>query len=83
MNIIVGLMLVGWGGNNGSTLTAGLIANKKGLKWQTKNGEQSANFFGSIMMSSTTRIGIDNDGEDVFIPFKDLIPIVNPNDLGK
>ena len=25
----VGVMLVGWGGNNGSTLTAGILANKK------------------------------------------------------
>ena len=25
----VGAMLVGWGGNNGSTLTAGILANKK------------------------------------------------------
>jgi myo-inositol-1-phosphate synthase len=52
-------MMVGWGGNNGSTLTAALIANKKGLKWNTRTGVQSANFFGSLMLSSTTRIGID------------------------
>jgi myo-inositol-1-phosphate synthase len=25
----LGLMLVGWGGNNGSTVTAGIIANQK------------------------------------------------------
>ena len=57
-NELVGLMMVGWGGNNGSTLTASLIANKKGLKWNTRTGVQSANYFGSVMMSSTTRIGI-------------------------
>lgn len=26
-----GLMLVGWGGNNGTTVTAGILANKLGL----------------------------------------------------
>ena len=32
----VGCMLVGWGGNNGSTLTATVEANKRGLSWKTK-----------------------------------------------
>lgn len=40
----LGLMLVGWGGNNGSTLTAALLANKLGLSWRTKNGVQEANW---------------------------------------
>jgi myo-inositol-1-phosphate synthase len=34
----LGIMLVGLGGNNGSTLVAGIIANKKKLSWDTKNG---------------------------------------------
>lgn len=34
----VGVMLVGWGGNNGSTLTASVLANKKNLQWRTKEG---------------------------------------------
>merc|ERR1719456_1735544 len=28
-----GLMLVGWGGNNGTTVTAGLLANKQQTTW--------------------------------------------------
>merc|ERR1719387_722707 len=36
----LGVMLVGWGGNNGSTLTAGVLANKQGISWQTKEGKQ-------------------------------------------
>jgi len=35
----LGVMLVGLGGNNGSTFTAGVIANRRSLTWQTKNGE--------------------------------------------
>ena len=34
----IGCMLVGWGGNNGSTLTASVLANKLALQWQTKQG---------------------------------------------
>ncbi len=34
----VGVMLVGWGGNNGSTLTASVLANKRSLQWRTKEG---------------------------------------------
>ena len=41
-------MLVGLGGNNGSTFTAGVIANKKKLNWATRSGESSANFYGSF-----------------------------------
>ena len=33
-----GLMLVGWGGNNGSTVTAAVLANRRQLKWRTKEG---------------------------------------------
>lgn len=44
----LGVLLVGLGGNNGSTLVAGLLANKQGLSWETKNGTQSANFYGSF-----------------------------------
>lgn len=78
---LAGLMLVGWGGNNGSTLTASLIANRNSMKWKTRTGTQSANYFGSMLLASTTRIGIDENGEDVFVPLKNLVPMVNPNDL--
>lgn len=40
----LGLMLVGWGGNNGSTLTAALEANRNKLEWRSKNGIQQANW---------------------------------------
>ncbi len=39
----VGCMLVGWGGNNGSTLTASVLANRKNLQWRTKDGIQVSN----------------------------------------
>ncbi|XP_011403565.1 PREDICTED: inositol-3-phosphate synthase 1-A-like [Amphimedon queenslandica] len=77
----VGVMLVGWGGNNGSTITASVLANKLGISWRTKDGVKTANYFGSITQSSTTSLGIGPDGKDVYVPLKDLLPMLSPNDM--
>lgn len=77
----LGLMLVGWGGNNGSTVTAGVIANKNGITWNTKEGPHKSDYFGSITQSSTVRLGMNEEGDSVNIPFKNMLPMVNPNDL--
>lgn len=77
----LGLMLVGWGGNNGSTLTAALIANKLGLSWQTRRGIQNANWYGSITQASTVKLGADQNGDEVYVPLKSLLPMVDPNDI--
>ncbi|KAG0572525.1 hypothetical protein KC19_VG102400, partial [Ceratodon purpureus] len=73
-------MLVGWGGNNGSTLTAGILANKEGISWVTKDGVQHANYFGSLTQASTCRVGSFR-GEEIHVPFKSILPMVDPNDL--
>lgn len=36
----LGVMLVGWGGNNGTTVTAAVLANRLGLSWRTKDKTQ-------------------------------------------
>jgi myo-inositol-1-phosphate synthase len=78
----VGVMLVGLGGNNGTTITAGIIANRRGLVWETRNGPQTANYYGSVVMGSTLKLGTDTKtGQDVNIPFHDVLPMVHPNDL--
>ena len=76
----LGVMLVGWGGNNGTTVTAGILANKKGLSWETKEGLQHANYYGSLTQSSTFRVG-NIDGQDVWAPMKALLPMVDPSDI--
>jgi myo-inositol-1-phosphate synthase len=84
-----GFLMVGLGGNNGTTVTTGILANKKKLKWETKRGECSANYYGSFTQCVTTKIGMkiakkQNDElllEDVYVPIKELLPMVNPNDL--
>lgn len=34
----VGLMMIGWGGNNGTTITGGFLANKNNITWEDKKG---------------------------------------------
>jgi myo-inositol-1-phosphate synthase len=78
----VGVMLVGWGGNNGTTVTAGIIANRRGLVWDTREGPRNANYYGSVVMGSTMKLGTDaKTHRDVNIPFHDILPMVHPNDL--
>merc|ERR1719408_986230 len=78
----VGLMLVGWGGNNGTTTTAGVLANKMGMSWETKEGVKKANYFGSLTQASTCRLGGHGPNhQDVHVPFSSLLPMVHPNDL--
>jgi myo-inositol-1-phosphate synthase len=77
-----GMMLVGWGGNNGTTVTAGIIANRRNLVWDTKEGPREANYYGSLVMGSTLKLGTDaKTNQDVNIPFNQILPMVHPNDL--
>jgi myo-inositol-1-phosphate synthase len=76
----LGLMLVGWGGNNGTTVTAGIIANQHKMSWNTRSGVQTANYFGSLTQASTIKLGTGKEG-DVFVPFNSLLPMVHPNDI--
>lgn len=74
-------MLVGWGGNNGTTLSATILANKHNISWSTREGVQTPNYLGSLVRASTLRLGNDAEGKDVFVPFSDLVPMVHPNDI--
>jgi myo-inositol-1-phosphate synthase len=82
----IGVMLVGLAGNNGSTFTAGIMANREKLTWDTKNGQQSANFFGSFTQSATAHVGFKFDEttgnlKDVHKPIKEVLPMANPVDF--
>lgn len=76
----LGVMLVGWGGNNGTTVTAAVLANKLGLTWRTKTGVKKANYYGSLLQASTVCLGSGLEGE-VSVPFRDLLPMVHPDDI--
>ena len=78
----VGLLLVGIGGNNGTTLLAATLANKHNISFETKEGVVKPNYYGSVTQSSTVKIGVDKEtGDDVYAPFNSIVPMVSPNDL--
>ena len=77
----VGVMLVGWGGNNGSTVTGAILANKLGLEWQDREGVKTPNYWGSVTQASTVKLGTDEEHNDVFVPMKSMLPMVEPNEL--
>ena len=77
----LGLMIVGRGGNNGTTLTGMILANKHNLTWTTKRGVQKPDFLGSVAQSGTFPIGRTPEGEEVFASVRDLIPMVDPFDV--
>lgn len=77
-----GLMMIGLGGNNGSTLCATIIANRHQMAWHTKEGIQQPNYIGSVLRASTVRIGTEpSTGKEVHVPISDVLPMVHPNDL--
>ena len=48
----LGMMLVGWGGNNGSTVTAGILANIHKMSWPTREGTRSSLFSNTCLPST-------------------------------
>lgn len=77
----IGVMLVGLGGNNGTTLVASVLANRDKIRFHTKDGAKEANYYGSVTQSSTIKLGIDEQGNDVYVPFNSVLPFVSPNDF--
>ncbi|KAF4739059.1 synthase [Perkinsus olseni] len=76
----LGVMLVGWGGNNGTTVTAGILANKHAVTWETKEGAQRPNYYGSVTQASVVRLGNVN-GKEVYSPMNKVVPMVDPNEV--
>ncbi|KAL3906048.1 MAG: hypothetical protein SGILL_009435 [Bacillariaceae sp.] len=77
----VGVMLVGLGGNNGCTCVAGAMANKMNLTWNTKEVQHKANYWGSVMMASTVKLGNDLRGNAVYTPIRNMLPMVDPSNV--
>lgn len=77
----LGLMQVGWGGNNGTTVTAAVVANQHGIAWETRDRVHAPNYNGSLTQAATIRIGFDEMGRDVFVPLKAVVPMVDPNSI--
>lgn len=78
---VCSLMMIGIGGNNGSTLCATILANRHNITWHTKEGVQQPNYIGSLLRASTISIGTDANGKEIHVPISDILPMVHPNDL--
>lgn len=76
----MGLMMVGLGGNNGTTLTGGILAHKHNLTWRERSGEKKPDLLGSVTQSTAIHLGKCN-GEDIYVPFSKLLSMVDPSDL--
>lgn len=68
-----GLMMVGLGGNNGTTFTGMCLANKHNISWNSKRGEHHADFLGSVAMIGTFPVGLNGAGEEVFVPVRQMV----------
>jgi len=77
----LGVLMVGLGGNNGTTVAGGILANKHQLAWRNKHGVQQPNWFGSLSQATTTFLGCNEQHEQVYVPLKSLVPMVDPNDI--
>ena len=51
------------------------------MTWETKEGEQKANYWGSVMMASTVKLGNDARGNSVYTPMKNMLPMVDPSNV--
>jgi myo-inositol-1-phosphate synthase len=80
-----GVMIVGIGGNNGTTFVGGIIANREKIEWGTRRGPQPANYNGSITQSTTVRMGTRVDkngyGKDFYMKMGDIVPTLDPNSI--
>lgn len=77
----LGVMMVGLGGNNGSTFAAGLLAHSESITWRNKNGEHAVQFLGSISQMGSVHIGYDSQGKHYSRLFKDITPMYSPSDI--
>jgi len=76
----IGVMLVGIGGNNGSTFAASILARQKNIEWENKNGKHKVDFLGSIYEYGSINIGY-KDNKPYSKLIKNLINIHSPNDI--
>lgn len=76
----LGVMLVGMGGNNGSTFVSSILARQKNISWENKNGVHKVDFFGSLYEYGSVNIGYKNNKPYTKL-MRDMINTLNPEDL--
>jgi myo-inositol-1-phosphate synthase len=51
------------------------------MTWETKEGTKKANYWGSLMLASTVKLGNDASGNSVMTPMNNMLPMANPNEI--
>ena len=51
------------------------------MTWETKEGTQKANYWGSVMMASTVKLGNDASGNSVYTPLQNMLPMAHPDSI--
>jgi myo-inositol-1-phosphate synthase len=77
----LGVMIIGLAGNNGSTLTAGVIGYQRNLNWEDKNGTHSVDFLGSLYQYGSTNIGFYQDGKPYSKLLRNIVDMKRIDDL--
>jgi myo-inositol-1-phosphate synthase len=75
------VLLIGLGGNNGTTLVSSILADRKKLEWNNKNGKHKINFLGSISQFGSVPIGYDENNNLHSKLFKEIGDLYKPEDL--
>lgn len=76
----LGVMLVGMGGNNGSTFVASLLAYQSELEWKNRNGTHQIDFLGSLYQYGNVNIGC-KDGKPYTKLMRELVSLYKPENL--
>ncbi|SCQ16546.1 inositol-3-phosphate synthase, putative [Plasmodium ovale] len=78
----LGVLIVGIGGNNATTMLGGICANSYNLSYINKYDIKKPNYLGSIFLSSNIRLGYDKEKrEHTFCPIHKLTEIFNPENI--
>ena len=76
----LGVMLVGMGGNNGSTFVSSILASQNNIEWENKNGNNKIDFFGSLYQYGNINIGF-KDNKPYTKLIKDVIKMKSPDEI--
>ncbi|SBT36443.1 myo-inositol 1-phosphate synthase [Plasmodium ovale wallikeri] len=78
----LGVLIVGIGGNNATTMLGGICANSYNHSYINKYDIKKPNYLGSIFLSSNMRLGYDKEKrEHTYCPIHKLTEIFNPENI--
>uniref|UniRef100_A0A8C9G8K3 Inositol-3-phosphate synthase n=1 Tax=Piliocolobus tephrosceles TaxID=591936 RepID=A0A8C9G8K3_9PRIM len=78
----LGVLIVGIGGNNATTMLGGICANSKDISYIDNYDIKKPNYLGSVFLSSNLRIGYDKaNKEHSYCPIYKLVELYNPENI--